>query len=309
MALQKEIWISDIQENLFANNEFMRNVGLDHSAYVSYKTVHIPQAGANPAVTKNRNIYPAAITQRTDSELTYNLNEYTAEPVLLTDIEALQINYNKRQSLLKQHIDKLSNVIANNTLYTWATSPASANIVRTSGSAVATALAPSATGTRKAITLDDIRQAVKALDSSDVNMNDERYLILPASMYYQLIGDSNISKYLEFGSATAASGKVPQLMGAKIIVRSSVVVYDNTGTPVIKSVSDEGVPSSPATSDNLGALLVSNSYVTKAMGDIKVFADEDKPEYYGSVFSSLVMHGASKMRSDSAGIVSIIQTT
>ena len=307
MALQKEIWISDIQENLFANDTFMNTIGLNHSAYVSYKTVHIPQAGANPAVTKNRSIYPAAITQRTDSELTYNLNEYTAEPVLLTDIEGLQINYNKRQSLLKQHIDKLSNVIANNTLYTWGASPA--NIVRTSGSAVATALAPSATGTRKAITLDDIRQAVQKLDSSDVNMNDARYLVLPASMYYQLIADSNISKYLEFGAATAQSGKVPQLMGCNIIVRSSAVVYDNAGTPAIKAISDEGVPTGATTTDNLGALLISNSYVTKAMGDIKVFADEDKPEYYGSVFSSLVMHGASKMRSDGAGLVSIIQTT
>lgn len=306
MALQREIWISDIKENLFANNSFMNMIGLDHSAYVNYKTVHIPQAGSNPAVTKNRGVYPASISQRTDSELTYSLNEYTAEPILLTDIDALQISYNKRQSILKQHIDKLSDVVANNTLYNWAATSGDFQ-VRTTGSAVNTALAPSATGTRNAINLQDLRTAAKILDESNVNMNDKRYLVLPASMYYQLIGDSNVSKYLEFGAATAGTGKVAQIMGFDLIVRSSVVVYDNTGTPVIKSVNDEGIPSSPAATDNLGALAISSSYVTKALGDIKVFADEDKPEYYGSIFSSLVMHGATKMRTDGVGVVSIVQ--
>jgi hypothetical protein len=304
MALQKEIWISDIQENLFANNLFMKQIGLDHSGYVSYKTVHIPQAGANPLVKKNRSVLPAVISDRTDDELTYSLNEYTSEPILITDLDELQISYNKRQSVLKQHIDKLSNAIANNTLYTWAQTPAA---ITTTGSAVGTALAPSATGNRKAITLADIRTAAKALDEQDVDPSDSRYLVLPSALYYQLIGDSNISKYLEFGQATAQSGKVPMLMGFNIVVRSSAIVYD--GSSVIKTVGDEGVPTSPTTTDNLGALAISSSYVTKAMGEIKVFADTDKPEYYGSIFSALVMHGASKMRKDGKGVVSIVQTT
>lgn len=304
MALEKEIWIADIQEQLFANNTFLKTIGLDHSQYIENKTVHIPQAGTAPSIKKNRSVLPASISQRTDTEVTYSMSEFTTDPMLITNLEELQISYNKRMSVLKSHIDKLSNVIANNTLYAWA----GGQQVRTSGSAVATALAPSATGTRKMITLDDLRQAAAKLDKQDIDPNDSRYLILPSDMYYQLIADSNVSKYLEFGSATAATGKVPQLMGFNIIVRSSVVVFDNTGTPVIKTVDDSGVPSSPAATDNMAALAISSSYVSKALGSTKVFADEDKPEYYGSVFSALQMHGAAKMRTSGEGIVSIIQS-
>lgn len=306
MALQREIWIQDIQENLFANNTFLKTVGLDHSAYVSFKTVHVPQAGSNPSVTKNRNSYPASINQRTDADLTYDLSEFTAEPILITDIENLQISYNKRQSVLKQNIDKLSNVIANNTLYAWAAS-GSSRIVRTTGSASSTALAPSATSTRLALTLADLRSAAAKLDKDDVDPNDPRYCILPSDMYWQLLSDDAVRKALEFGKPTQISGELPMVAGIYLIKRSSVVVYDNTATPVIKTIGDEGTPSSPTTTDNLGALVISSSYVSKALGDIKVFADEDKPEYYGSIFSSLVMQGAAKLRTNQEGVVAIIQ--
>ena len=73
MALQQEIWIKDIQENFYQNNEFLQKA-TDHSMWVNFKTVHIPQAGSAGTVEQNRSLLPAAITSRTDSELTYNLN-------------------------------------------------------------------------------------------------------------------------------------------------------------------------------------------------------------------------------------------
>lgn len=305
MALQKEIWIADIEKQLFASNKFMEVVGKDHSAYVSNITVHVPQAGARPSVAKNRNILPASISQRTDVDLTYNLSQYSSEPTLITDLDELQISYSKRQDVLESHIKTLSDSIANNTLYSWAPSGAS-RLVRTTGSAVATALAPSATGTRKAITLADIRSAAAILDKDNV-LDEERYCILPSDMYWQLMGDTAIQKALEFGRPTQIMGELPMVAGIFIIKRSSVVVYDNTGTPVIKAVNDAGVPSAPASSDNMGALVVSKSYVCKAKGAIKVYADEDKPEYYGSIFSAQVQHGAAKLRTNQEGIVAIVQ--
>lgn len=44
MALEKQIWLSDIEKNLFANDQFMQLVGKDDSGYVDNKTVHIPQS-------------------------------------------------------------------------------------------------------------------------------------------------------------------------------------------------------------------------------------------------------------------------
>jgi hypothetical protein len=303
MALQKEIWIADIQENLYANNMFLGQVGLDHSAFVNFKTVHIPQAGARPAVVANRSSLPATIAGRTDAEVTYSMNEYTTDPLLLPNIDTLQLSYDKRMSLLSNSISTLSDSIANKTLYAWA--PLLANSVRTSGTAVATALAPSATGTRNGLTLVDVRNALRILDKSNFNPNEERYLILPADMYYQLLADAGISQYLQWGAETQITGKVPMILGCKLIVRSSVVVYDTSG--VIKATGDSGVPSSPAATDNYGAILISKSAASRALGDIKVFGQEDRPDYYGSIFSALVMHGAAKMRTNGEGIVGIIQ--
>ena len=120
MALQQEIWLNDIQEKLFAGNEFITR-STDHSAFVSNKIVHLPQAGILPTVEKDRASYPATIAQRTDADRTYNLGEFTTDPIHITDIDELQTSYDKRNSVLGQHIDVLNDRIALETAYSWAT--------------------------------------------------------------------------------------------------------------------------------------------------------------------------------------------
>ena len=120
MALQKEQWLSDIQENLFKDNAIIARA-TNHDGFVNYKTVHVPQAGANPTITKNLGSFPAAITQRTDSELTYSMDTYYVQPI---HIEAGQetafLSYDKRMSILNQHVSTLEDVLTNNALYKWA---------------------------------------------------------------------------------------------------------------------------------------------------------------------------------------------
>ena len=305
MALQKEVWIADIQENLFANNEFI-NRATDHSMWISNKTVHVPQAGANPSVKKNRTVLPAAISQRTDTDLTYDMAEYTTDPILLTNLEELQINYAKRQSVLSQHVATLGDVIGNQTLYAWA--PAGAGTYRkTTGSAVSSALAPTATSTRLAITLADIAAAKGILDSQHVPQSG-RVLVMPSDIYNaQMLAISDFVQAQSYGTSGLPSGAVGRIFGFDIVLRPSVVVYDNSGTPALKAVDADGTPTTEATTDNMACLAFHPSFVCKAMGTTDVFYDEDKPEYYGSVFSALVMHGAAKLRTDQKGIVAIVQ--
>jgi hypothetical protein len=307
MALDKQIWLSQIQEQLLKDDSFLNIVGTDHSGYTNNLTVHVPQAGANPTISKNLSVFPASIGSRTDVDLTYNMNLYYSEPIRIGQDETQYISYAKRASVLGGHLGKMRNVIGNNTLYSWATSNLAGSQVLTTGSAVSTALAPSATSTRLAVTYADFVRAKSILDQQNLNPADEIYCIIPTAMYYQMLLDTNVSKYLEFGQATAQSGIVPMLAGCKLIKRSSVVVYDNTATRVIKSVNDEGTPSSPATTDNLGALFISSSYVSKALGAIKVYTEENSPTLYGDVLSTTVCHGAAKLRTNCEGIVALIQ--
>jgi len=304
MALDREQWLADIQENLFKNNEII-NRAVNHDGFVNYKTVHVPQAGANPTVTKNLASFPASISQRTDSELTYSMDTYYVEPIHIErGQETAFISYDKRMSILNQHIKTLEEVITNNCLYKWA--PAgSGTFVKTTGSAVSTALAPSATSTRLAITLADILSAKSILDNANV---PGRILLMPYSMYNaQLLAIQDVYQMQSYGTSALPNGVVNRIHGFDIMLRATTVVYDNTATPVLKTVGDTGVPSSPAATDNLACLAYHPSFVAKAKGNADVFIDENNPAYYGSIVSALQLFGASKMRTAQTGIVAIVQ--
>jgi hypothetical protein len=306
MGLNKEQWLEDIQENLFKNNAVL-NRSMNHSAFIKFKTVHVPQAGANPTVTKNRGSFPASISQRTDSELTYSIDTYYLEPIHIEKGEETSyLSYDKRMSILSQHINKAEEACTNNALYKWAPSLL-ANMVRTSGSAVSTALAPSATGTRNAITVADILSAKAKLDTQKVPA-EGRVLVIPSDIYNaQLLAIQDVYQMQSYGQSALPSGVVNRIHGFDIIVRPTVVVYDNTGTPVIKAVNDDGEPTTPAATDNLACLAYHPSFVAKAIGQTEVFTNEMVAEYYGSVVSSYVQFGASKMRTTQTGVVAIIQ--
>lgn len=308
MALLQEVWSQEIQENLYMGNEFMK-VATDHSMWVKFKTVHVPQAGATSTVEQNRSVFPAAIGSRTDTELTYSLNQYTADPILIQNLEELQISYDKRKSVLMNMMSQLQFVVATQTLYAWAPSGAS-RIVQTSGSTSTLNLPHStATGSRKMTTISDVTKLKAILDADNIPQNG-RILLVPQYMYnVDLLNISGIVQAYQFGTAIAQSGVVARLMGFDIMIRSEVLVYDNTATPVIKAITGAGALTSPATTDQGAAIAFHPNYVCHALGTITPYYNENKAEYYGSLFSAEVMHGASKLRTDQKGIVALVQGT
>jgi len=306
MALDKEQWLSDIQENLFKDNAII-NRAVNHDGFVNYKTVHIPQAGSNPTISKNVTSFPIAISQRTDTELTYSMDTYYVEPIHIEKgQETAFLSYDKRMSVLKQNIDTLEEALTNNAIYKWAPS-GSTRIVRTSGAAVSGALAPSAASTRKAITLTDILAAKSILDN-DKAPKKGRILVVVDDIYNtQLLAIQDIYQQQSYGSSALPDGVVARIHGFDIMTRPTVAVYDNTATPVIKAVGATGEPTTPATSDNLACFAYHPAFVAKAMGNTEVLINEDVAEMYGSVISAFQLFGASKMRTDQKGIVAIVQ--
>jgi len=120
MGLLTEVWVADIKEELFFENEFLM-LAEDHSSYIGNKVVHIPQSGTNPKVVKNRTELVADLQVRTDDEITYEIDNFTTDPFLVKDVEELNISYSKRQSVMGQHMATLRDSIAENTLLSWAT--------------------------------------------------------------------------------------------------------------------------------------------------------------------------------------------
>ena len=305
MALIKEIWVQDIQEALNRNADFLP-YSVDHSAYIAFGVVHVPQSGANPTVNVNPTSLPLSITQRTDTDLTYNLNQYALSPTLITNIDELQNSYDKRQSVIGQQMSTLTQTVGDYTAVSWCASGA-ANIIQTTGTA-GTSLPPSGTGTRNAVALADIANLAKKLDKDNVQRTG-RKLLMQADMFWELFTISEVvrASYNGFQVNALATGVVAQLFGFDIMVRPTVAVFAKTGTTA------KAVGAAAAADDRLACIAWHPSTVSRALGAMNPLYDagsngNGKPEYLGSVFNMEVMLGSAILRTDMKGVAALVQT-
>ena len=300
MALQKEIWINSIVEGLFADNTFASRA-INHSAFVNGKTVHIPGAGAAPSVTKTRASALAnltGLTGRTDTDLTYNIDTYFAGPVLIENPESVELSYDKRNSVLKSLKTALADKLYADLIDKWV--PATgATLVATTGSSVA-ATAPSATGNRKAMTKDDVRNLRTQFDKWNIPQTG-RCLMLDADMYGQLLGsltDSEANAFL--ATANAQTGVIGKLFGFDIYLRSNVLVTTAAGAKKTGAA---------AATDCAAGIAWSDECVSVALGSTDINENSKDAIAFGDILSATVRAGGNYVRNDKTGVVVIYQAT
>jgi hypothetical protein len=298
MALLQEIWVNDITQKLYESNAFLQH-STDHSAFAHGTLVHVPQAGPLPASQKNRVTLPGAIIQRADADLTYPVYSRSTDPVLVPDLEAYQLSYDKRQSVMAHHIDRLLEDTGRDVAYEWAPTLAP-RIVKTSGTATATNLPPAATGTRKAVTLADIAALARMFDL-DLVPEQERYLMLHPALYYELFNTEALLRVDMMGRATLPSGVITSLFGFNIIVRGLTPLYTGA-TPAPKQGSDPA-----AAADSFAGIAWQKSCVARAISTIEVFENQKDATYYGDVLSARIFCGAAKIRSGQTGCAALVQ--
>ncbi len=292
------VFRNDLEKVLFPDNTFYSR-SVDDTAFVTNgKTVQYPVQGVNPNVEINRSTLPAPITKRTDDTNDYDLEEFTSDPTLISDTEELEINYNKRQSVIMQHSDTISTKLADYFANLWLPDGTD-NIVRTTG-ANRVATAPSATGNRKAVTQADLIKVAEVMDRMNVP-RDQRFALITPAMVADIMGIEGFVRLDQIGTANLIEGTIGRLLGFTLLVRNGTAVYDNSGTPVKKAFG-----ATAATTDNEAALFWHPRFVNRAKGEIKVYSDLDKPEYYGSIFSAMVRAGG-KIRKDKKGVIALVQ--
>lgn len=296
IAIQKEIWITSLVENLFAENSFMSKA-FNADEFVSNKTVHIPNAGVPSGVVKNRKSFPATVESRTDTDLTFDLDEFTTNPIKIPHADTVELSYNKRESVLKSDKAALMEEVANNFIYYW--SPSSSQVVRTSGDAIA-ATAPGATGNRKAFTKADVKKVMTRFNKANVPQ-EGRYMLIDADFQDQLL-DSLTEKQLDnFNKlADVSKGVIGQLYTFNIMIRSKAGLYTAALAPKYWTANS-------ATTDHAAALAWHEGSVCRALGETEMFDDEKNPLYYGDIYSFLARAGGRPMRADVAGLVAIVQ--
>lgn len=293
MALQKEIWQSAIVDNLFADNSFAAK-SVDDSAFIDNKTVHIPNAGAPSGVQVNRTTKPAGVKSREDNDLSYNMDELTTDPIYIPNIENIQLSYNKRESVISNDRRQLEAAAHLNLLNRWGVA-AEGNIVYTTGKEVAAHSSATATGLRKSITRDDVFALMTKFDAEDIPQT-ERYLLLDAHMYAQLLADlTNADKQAFYASANAQKGVLGELAGFQIMKRSRVLRID--ASKKVLGWDKTGVAGELA-----AGFAWQKESVSRALGNFKMFSEMDSPTYYGDIYSFLIMTGGACRRQDKKGV-------
>jgi hypothetical protein len=301
MAIQKEIWQDHIEGNLFKNNEFLL-ASTDAGQYVLHGlVVHIPQAGAIANVAVNRSSLPATVVQRTDTDVTYTLDEYTTDPILIPNAEQFELSYNKRESVLSEYEASLRQTVADNLLIDWSPTGGTGTLVRTSGMATATTLAGT-TGNRLKFTVNDLKNAQLQLNKQNVPM-EGRYALMSADMFQQLTDDMTATQYRDFSAAyDVKDGILGRLFGFHIMMRGGVVTYTNDTAPLVNAYG-----ASANATDNDGVLCWQINAVERALGQIKFYERIGDPTYYGDVYSVSVRMGGRLRRADAKGIVAVVQ--
>ncbi len=304
--VEPEIWRDWIAETIFKNNQFIeRSVDVSDNV-LSGKVVHLPQAGAPSGVEKNRTTLPASVTKRTDTDITYALDEYTTDPRLIQSTEELEASYNKRESVFKDDTSALRQLIAENVIFAWSATTAG-KIKRTTGGAngdSAAAYTASATGVRYIFHQDDLLEMMTVADEDDIP-EEGRYCMLSARAYKQVIQSLSKTEYSDFSKAyNHETGVLGKLHTWNIMKRSSVVTYDNAATPQPKAIGAAG-----AATDNDAAIFWHEDYVERALGEREAFEDQNNPQFYGTVMSFLARMGTRIRRADAKGVYALVQAT
>lgn len=121
MALQTEVWVRDIKENPVPDHSFI-NASTDMSEYVNNNTLHLAEAGIEPGVHEdyfsgNEDPLPVANIEDIPNEVI--LKTYSTEQTRHRQLQDVELQYNKRQSIIARHRVSLEKNLGKRAAFAW----------------------------------------------------------------------------------------------------------------------------------------------------------------------------------------------
>lgn len=101
-TLNKQVWINQIMENFYPEASFL-NYAKDMTDLVENDKINLADCGFDPDVLINNTTYPIPIVQRTDTPLSLELDLYETENTLVRNPDAVELAYNKLESVIYGH--------------------------------------------------------------------------------------------------------------------------------------------------------------------------------------------------------------
>jgi hypothetical protein len=304
-AISVSIWEDFIAKNLWKGYDWLRNSKNRDGNVLLGKVVYIPQAGATPTVVKNRTVFPISVTQRDDTSITYEIDEFSTDAIHIPEADKIELTYNKIADVMDDHMKALNETVAKWAIYTW-NATVSGYIVASTG-ASQTSYLSGTTGNRKKFLVADLQSAKTKLNNATKRESGNRWAVMSEDAYNDILGDSNLTSmdnHKKLGAVFNDNGDLVKLAGFNIarVPNDVSTRYTTAGVPIAPG------GTVPATAED-SILCYDADFVHLALGSIKFYGNLDDATYQGDVYSAQVRAGYRKEYSGGAGVVTIQQET
>lgn len=259
--LNKEIWLDQLMNNFYPEASFL-NFVKDFSPLVEHDKIHLAEVGVDPKVLINNTTYPISVSQRTDKALEVELDLFETENTLIREPNAVELAYDKLESVLYGHKQSLRTTTAKKAAHAFAPQEDTefTPIITTSGD-------DNGEGYKR-LALKDILSLKRRYDDLDIPQ-DQRFLVLNPRHTEDLI----LQDLKSFKDITDfVNGKPKRLAGFNILEFTKNPKYDkNTMTKLPFEVEDN-------TNSTYCSFSFFSEEVMKADGNVKMYATLHDPK-------------------------------
>jgi len=262
MALNKQVWISQILEGFYPDDSFLKKA-VNYSEFVENNRLHIASAGIDPNVLINNTTYPITVVGRDDDDNEITLDKFETENTIVRRPDAIEYSYDKLESVIGQHRATLRKGVAMKAAHAYAPATDSANtpLVMTSGIT---------SGSRKRLCFADILALKERFDDAEIPL-DERYIILhPKHVSDLLLEDIELFKDI----TNLKEGEPFKFAGFGFYSFPQMPTY-RTVSNVLTKVAYGATAQS---TDQFASVAFYAKEVMKADGDIYMYATVDDPK-------------------------------
>lgn len=261
-GLQKEAWIEELKENFYSQYGWFAKIN-DWSKYVENNTINFAAVGVDPVVTKNSN---ATITsaQRVDTALSVQLDWYDTNTThIVWTREEIEAEYDKLQSVIKQHKQKLMQECVTEALWNIAPATLAAGAIAATGANRSVAIGAQTTPA-STLTPRDILVLKERWDALDYPQEGRVLVLNPYHVTDLLNQDISLSLKEKFGSLS--QGTPNNVYGFDVYTASNTPLF--TKSTLAKKVYGAAADN---TNDCISSVAFNANECVKAMGTMEVY--------------------------------------
>ena len=265
-TLNKQIWTNQLMKNFYPTTSFLQYVR-DFSRLAENDIINMADAGFDPDVLINNTTYPIAVKEREDKPLSFELDLFETENTLVRYPEAVELSYDKMESVIYGHRMKLQSITQRKAAHAFApiSDTESTPIIETTGDDNGEGF--------KRITVADILKLKRRYDLLDTPI-ENRYLVLDPRHTEYLI--SHVLK--SFKDITDFVNGVPKRF-------AGFNVLEYTKNPTYNANTFEKIPFDAVAMNNhtFCSFAFSSDEVMKADGTVKMYETKDDPRLRATV--------------------------